>query len=329
MPNIKSIAIDRIILDPDIQPRAEMDKATIEEYAEVLRSGGKLPPIRLFRDQEGVLRVADGFTRIAAHKRAGLTEIKATVVTGSKRDAMLFAVGANADHGQRRTNADKRRAVMTLLNDPEWSQQSQTWIAEKCAVSQQFISQIRSQLYNSCINGAESDKPKTPGRSKINGHDADDPSDVAEARAAGKIPADAVVQIDEPEDTTRLEDVQEQHAEAAAIADDLSDEDWLATLPLSAILTGQQLKVFQADALIYHYLEYHRKTYGYHASRLMDRHSKGEFAWRVKQFLAINHPKDWIRCPATDQGGCDGNGFLGPPLGLMCNKCHGRGYWIK
>jgi len=34
-------------------------------------------------------------------------------------DAVFNSVGANAEHGLRRTNADKRRAVLTLLNDDE------------------------------------------------------------------------------------------------------------------------------------------------------------------------------------------------------------------
>jgi hypothetical protein len=38
-----------------------------------------------------------------------------------ERDAILFSVSANGTHGQRRTNEDKRRAVLCLLNDPEWA----------------------------------------------------------------------------------------------------------------------------------------------------------------------------------------------------------------
>lgn len=36
------------------------------------------------------------------------------------REAILFIVGANASHGLRRTNADKRRTVERLLADEEW-----------------------------------------------------------------------------------------------------------------------------------------------------------------------------------------------------------------
>jgi len=35
---------------------------------------------------------------------------------------LLYAVGSNATHGLRRSNADKRRAAQMLLEDPEWVQ---------------------------------------------------------------------------------------------------------------------------------------------------------------------------------------------------------------
>jgi hypothetical protein len=42
-------------------------------------------------------------------------------------------------HGLKRTNADKRRAVKMLLDDDEWGQNSATWISEKCDVEPSFV----------------------------------------------------------------------------------------------------------------------------------------------------------------------------------------------
>jgi hypothetical protein len=53
----------------------------------------------------------------------------------NRRDALLFSVGANAIHGHRRTNEDKRRAVDVLLNDPEWRVWNDSEIARRCGVS--------------------------------------------------------------------------------------------------------------------------------------------------------------------------------------------------
>jgi hypothetical protein len=55
----------------------------------------------------------------------------------------VFSVGANASHGLRRTNGDKRRAVLVLLKDSEWAQRSDRWIAEKCGVSNTFVAGLR------------------------------------------------------------------------------------------------------------------------------------------------------------------------------------------
>ena len=49
-------------------------------------------------------------------------------------------------HGVRRTNADKRKAVMTLLQDEEWSQWSNVKIAEQCAVSDELVRKVRHEL---------------------------------------------------------------------------------------------------------------------------------------------------------------------------------------
>jgi hypothetical protein len=54
-------------------------------------------------------------------------------------------VGANANHGLKRTNADKRRAVKMLLDDEEWSQNSNVWIADKCGVDETLVRRIKEE----------------------------------------------------------------------------------------------------------------------------------------------------------------------------------------
>jgi transposase-like protein len=72
--------------------------------------------------------------------------------SGPRRDAIVHAAGANADHGLRRTNADKRRAVETLLRDGEWSQWSDREIARRCQVSAPLVGNIRREL---SVNGLQ------------------------------------------------------------------------------------------------------------------------------------------------------------------------------
>ena len=63
----------------------------------------------------------------------GLAKISADVREGSRRDAILYAVGANAWRGLKRTNRDKRNAVMVLLKDPEWGRRQDVRTADRIA----------------------------------------------------------------------------------------------------------------------------------------------------------------------------------------------------
>jgi hypothetical protein len=65
---------------------------------------------------------------------------------GTRREAVLFSVGANASHGLRRTNADKERAVKVLLSDDEWKEWGDREIASRCGVTHPFVGQIRKGL---------------------------------------------------------------------------------------------------------------------------------------------------------------------------------------
>jgi hypothetical protein len=73
----------------------------------------------------------------------GLTGIIAEVFAGSRRDALLHAVGCNAKHGLKRTNRDKRNAVRKLLQDPEWVNEEIAW---RCNVSPHTVASERVTL---------------------------------------------------------------------------------------------------------------------------------------------------------------------------------------
>lgn len=135
----KKIQIDAIRIDGGTQPRAALNEEVVADYATNLDS---LPPVTLFFD--GSERwLADGFHRYHAHRKAGRSAIAANEIPGTRRDAVLYSVGANGEHGLRRSNADKRRAVETLLADKEWAGWSDNKIAQCCAVSVSFVGAVR------------------------------------------------------------------------------------------------------------------------------------------------------------------------------------------
>jgi len=138
----KLIRLSEIRLDGGTQPRTEIDQNLVDEYAENIE---KLPAVDVFHDGVNYWLV-DGFHRYFAHQNAGKKEIPANIKIGTVRDAILFSVGVNACHGKRRTNEDKRKAVLTLLNDEEWGKWSSSKIADLCKVSHTFVDNIRNSL---------------------------------------------------------------------------------------------------------------------------------------------------------------------------------------
>lgn len=135
----KSIKLSDIRIDGGTQPRESIDQDLVAEYAESLDS---LPPMVLF-DDGASLWLADGFHRYHALTTADRKEALCYVKNGTQRAAVLFSVGANAEHGKRRTNADKRKAVQTLLKDEEWGKWSDREIAKQCRVGHPLVASLR------------------------------------------------------------------------------------------------------------------------------------------------------------------------------------------
>jgi len=137
--------LTEIKVDGGLQSRAEINNQVIAEYTEVIRNGEKMPPVTVFYDGT-TYHLADGWHRYFAHKQAGFADIEADIKDGTRRDAILYSVGANGIHGLRRSNEDKRKCVMTLLDDMEWSELSNMEIAKYCGVSDVFVGKLRKAL---------------------------------------------------------------------------------------------------------------------------------------------------------------------------------------
>ena len=143
---LKTLQVKQINFEGGTQARVKLDTDVVDAYAEVLTetNGDALPPIDVYSDGTDYW-LSDGFHRFHAHVKVGLGTIKANVHTGTRRDAILASVGANAEHGLKRSNADKRKAVKMLLDDQEWSQRSDRWIAEKAKVSDRLVNNVRNE----------------------------------------------------------------------------------------------------------------------------------------------------------------------------------------
>jgi len=131
-----------ITLDQRLQPRAVLDAETVEDYAARYAEDADMPAVTLFHDGD-TYWLADGFHRASGAEKAGRENILATVRVGTFHDALLFAAAANASHGLRRTNADKRRSVTMLLADPECAGWSDSEIGKHCSVDHKTVAAVR------------------------------------------------------------------------------------------------------------------------------------------------------------------------------------------
>jgi hypothetical protein len=151
-PPVEMLELTKIRTDGGTQMRAKLSEKVIEEYAAAMREGHRadFPPLVVFFDGTDYW-LADGHHRYHAAQRmmhgVRYDTFDCEVHRGSRREAIIYAAGANATHGLRRTNADKHRAVMALLDDPEFGDRqhySDRVLAQMAAVSQPFVSKLRA-----------------------------------------------------------------------------------------------------------------------------------------------------------------------------------------
>lgn len=140
-----AISLSGITADQSAQPRSAIEVKRVTEYTEDMDRGDAFPPLVVFYD--GARHwLADGFHRFYAATNAGRQDVECDVREGGLRDAVLYSCGANASHGMRRTNDDKRRAVSRLLLDEEWATWSNAEIARRCAVDDKLVAAVRKEI---------------------------------------------------------------------------------------------------------------------------------------------------------------------------------------
>jgi hypothetical protein len=140
-----------------------LDEEHVEDLQKELRRGSLFPPVDIFFD--GTTHwLGDGNHRHAAALREGVL-LDVEVHEGGLREAILFAVRSNASHGLKRTNDDKRLAVVTLLSDEKWSQESDTTLAEMADVTQPFVGKVQGWLEQlvRLINGERATRGEDEG----------------------------------------------------------------------------------------------------------------------------------------------------------------------
>jgi ParB-like chromosome segregation protein Spo0J len=251
--------IGALVMDERLQSRTEINETTVAEYAESIKNGDEFPAVLVYFD--GInYNLTDGYHRAHAHKRAGKASILCEVVNGTFRDAQLRAAGVNANHGMRRTHADKRKAVMMLLDDLEWGEWSNSEIARRCGVSPTFVAGLRDGGAPDVIKyktsgGAVAKKAKAAGRAAKE----KEPELKEEEKPAAEKPEDSFNPNDElierlmkdNDDLTmnlalaHMGGTEEQQNEAREIINSLREELRIANIELDAVKKSRDQ--FQAE----------------------------------------------------------------------------------
>ena len=148
----EQVELHKLQLDSTIQSRTSLDMITIQEYAEDMRNGDEFAPVEVIFDGTQNYYVWDGFHRVSAAREAGIPRLNANVQRGTKQDAQWLALGANRNHGLRRTNEDKRRAVEMALQHPKAVRLSDYQIATHCGVGHTMVSRFRESIYTISID---------------------------------------------------------------------------------------------------------------------------------------------------------------------------------
>ncbi|MCC6363178.1 MAG: ParB N-terminal domain-containing protein [Bryobacterales bacterium] len=146
-----TLALDAIRRDGGTQPRTEIDPSIVNEYADEMKAGATFPPVVVFFDGNSYW-LADGFHRVDAYREAGIIEIECLVRQGTLDDARWYSFSANQTHGLRRTNEDKRRAVMAALTHPKSAGLSDEQIAIHVGVHRNTVLAYRKEA--TCTNCA-------------------------------------------------------------------------------------------------------------------------------------------------------------------------------
>ncbi len=223
------IELSKIRITEEAQSRVALNQDAVAEYAEAYKSGAMLPPVTLFFDGSDFW-LADGFHRYFGAKAAGQTTIHEDITPGTLRDAILYSLSANSKHGLRRSNADKRRAVQTLLDDPEWCKWSDSEIARRCAVGADMVAHARKPIIRSTDDSEPETRTvtrngKTYEQKKKDGGKKSKPAEAAKAEETPAEPAEPAPPEYTPLDAANDQISDLQDALALAAAGDLSPED--------------------------------------------------------------------------------------------------------
>jgi hypothetical protein len=175
----KALSIDLLRIDADTQARVKISEETVDDYAEVIENEKTWPmgAVDVFHDGTDYF-VADGFHRTLAAIRVNRASLPCRIHKGTARDARIFGMTANDQHGLRMSRADKRACVEWLLDNG--GKMTQVKIAAKAGVDISTVKRIVSERKEESSYPPDGEKGSLSP--SADGYVADKPNDSEEPR---------------------------------------------------------------------------------------------------------------------------------------------------
>ena len=149
------VELSKIPLTDTFRCREQEDCKTVDEYAAVFKDYKKaaknkekpkypFPPIWIWKDKEQQYHIVAGFHRYRAAEKAKITKILAKVFTGTKAEAMLFAIKDNRTHGLKMKYGDLKYAISKALGLSEGKTAGA--IAKELGYTRSYVYRIEKEL---------------------------------------------------------------------------------------------------------------------------------------------------------------------------------------
>jgi hypothetical protein len=137
------VKLKDIVLDAASQARVSMDSAALADYV-VMLDDSEQPRCDLFGvDRKPPYYIGEGHHRIHTLAGAGREEVKAILHNGGPFEALCYNLLKNKDNPIRFTNADKRHAILKILETAQGCDLTDRQIHNLTGLSHSFIWKVR------------------------------------------------------------------------------------------------------------------------------------------------------------------------------------------
>ncbi len=225
--------IENIEATTATQVRTKLHNDIIDLYQKDIENGADMPAVVVFAENGSSRHIlADGFHRLVAHVNAGLEKIKVDIHEGGMHDALAWALGANRQHGLRRSNADRVNAVTMALKDPVFSALTQAEIADICGVSRETVNRVSVRITTG--RTAADEKKSKPAKPTADDH-----------RPTAPEPTQADIELDEVKQAMGLIKALPYDGDLAAATlaldkDDIADLEYCSTWCAHAVMAARK-----------------------------------------------------------------------------------------